>query len=108
LVLKDNPDKWEATYGNLLPVMVKAIQELSIKNEKLASAVDGLKIENDEQLAQLIEENKQLKSEIENLKSLKEELAEIHNLKAELIAQINLLKADNEKTKFTSIEKEIK
>ncbi|MCU0406591.1 MAG: tail fiber domain-containing protein, partial [Ignavibacteriaceae bacterium] len=35
LVLKDNPDKWEATYGNLLPVMVKAIQELSIKNEKL-------------------------------------------------------------------------
>ena len=33
LVLKDNPEKWEATYGNLLPVMVKAIQELSIKNE---------------------------------------------------------------------------
>lgn len=27
LVLKDNPDKLEATYGNLLPVMVKAIQE---------------------------------------------------------------------------------
>ena len=35
LVLKDNPDKWEATYGNLLPVMVKAIQELAIKNEEL-------------------------------------------------------------------------
>ncbi len=85
LVLKDNPE-----------------------NEKLASAVDGLKIEKDEQVAQLLEENKLLKSEIENLKSLKEELAEIHNLKAELIAQINLLKADNEKTKFTSIEKEIK
>jgi Chaperone of endosialidase len=27
LVLKNNPEKWEATYGNLLPVMVKAIQE---------------------------------------------------------------------------------
>jgi trimeric autotransporter adhesin len=27
LVLKNNPDKWEATYGNLLPVLVKAIQD---------------------------------------------------------------------------------
>jgi hypothetical protein len=35
LVLKDNPEKWEATPGNLLPIMVKAIQELSIKNEEL-------------------------------------------------------------------------
>ena len=32
LVLKDNPEKWEATYGNLLPVVVKAIQDL--KTEK--------------------------------------------------------------------------
>ncbi|MBE2217557.1 MAG: tail fiber domain-containing protein [Ignavibacteria bacterium] len=35
LVLKDNPEKWEATYGNLLPVMVKAIQELKAENDKL-------------------------------------------------------------------------
>jgi hypothetical protein len=35
LVLKDNPDKWEATYGNLLPVMVKAIQELKTENDEL-------------------------------------------------------------------------
>ncbi|MCU0332214.1 MAG: tail fiber domain-containing protein [Ignavibacteriaceae bacterium] len=35
LVLKDNPEKWEATPGNLLPVMVKAIQELNEKNEQL-------------------------------------------------------------------------
>ena len=35
LVNKDNPDKIEATYGNLLPVMVKAIQELKEKNEDL-------------------------------------------------------------------------
>ncbi len=34
LVLKDNPDKWEATYGNLLPVMVKAIQELKEENDR--------------------------------------------------------------------------
>ncbi len=46
LVLKDNPDKWEATYGNLLPVIVKAIQELTIKNEQL-------KIEKDEEIAEL-------------------------------------------------------
>jgi len=35
LVLKDNPEKWEATYGNLLPVMVKAIQELKAENDEL-------------------------------------------------------------------------
>ena len=35
LVLKDNPEKWEATYGNLLPVMVKAIQELKTENDEL-------------------------------------------------------------------------
>ncbi|MBK8553193.1 MAG: tail fiber domain-containing protein [Ignavibacteria bacterium] len=35
LVLKDNPDKIEATYGNLLPVMVKAIQELKDENDML-------------------------------------------------------------------------
>ena len=35
LVLKDNPEKWEATYGNLLPVMVKAIQELKSENDEL-------------------------------------------------------------------------
>ncbi len=35
LVLKNNPDKWEATYGNLLPVIVKAVQELKQKNDEL-------------------------------------------------------------------------
>ncbi|MBK8381313.1 MAG: tail fiber domain-containing protein [Ignavibacteria bacterium] len=35
LVLKDNPEKLEATYGNLLPVIVKAIQELKTENDKL-------------------------------------------------------------------------
>lgn len=35
LVTKDNPEKWEATPGNLLPVMIKALQELKIENERL-------------------------------------------------------------------------
>jgi trimeric autotransporter adhesin len=46
LVLKDNPEKWEATPGNLFPVMVKAIQELIIKNEQL-------EFEKDEEIAEL-------------------------------------------------------
>jgi hypothetical protein len=47
LVLKDNPEKWEATPGNLLPVMVKAIQELKEENDKLKNEVDELKTVNE-------------------------------------------------------------
>jgi hypothetical protein len=43
LVLKDNPDKLEASYGKLLPVMVKAIQELSVKVESLSQELALLK-----------------------------------------------------------------
>jgi hypothetical protein len=35
LVYKSNPDKLEATPGNLLPVIVKSIQDLSLSNENL-------------------------------------------------------------------------
>jgi Chaperone of endosialidase len=42
LVLKDNPEKWEATYGNLLPVMVKAIQELKTENDELKNRNETL------------------------------------------------------------------
>lgn len=35
LVLKDNPEKLEATPGNLLPVIVKAIQDLKKENDVL-------------------------------------------------------------------------
>lgn len=59
LVLKDNPDKWEATYGNLLPVMVKAIQELKEENDKIK------------------QENEKLKKEISELKSLEERITMI-------------------------------
>jgi hypothetical protein len=42
LVLKDNPDKLEATPGNLLPVMVKAIQELKAENDVLKERLFNL------------------------------------------------------------------
>ena len=42
LVLKDNPEKWEATYGNLLPVMVKSIQELKSENDELKNRIELL------------------------------------------------------------------
>jgi len=38
LVLDDNPDKLVAKYGNLIPVMVKAIQDLSAKVTALEAA----------------------------------------------------------------------
>lgn len=42
LVLKDNPERFEATPGNLLPVMVKAIQELNSENEALKKRLSDL------------------------------------------------------------------
>ncbi|KXK55427.1 MAG: outer membrane protein [Chlorobi bacterium OLB5] len=61
LVLKDNPDKWEATYGNLLPVVVKAVQELKSENDRLK------------------EENSVLAQEIEKLKNIEERIAKLEN-----------------------------
>jgi hypothetical protein len=43
LVLKSNPDRLEATPGNLLPIMVKAIQELKIRNEALRNELVTLR-----------------------------------------------------------------
>jgi len=42
LVMEDNPEKLEAKYGNLLPIMVKAIQELSAKNDALEARITAL------------------------------------------------------------------
>ncbi len=43
LVLKSNPDRLEATPGNLLPIMVKAIQELKQENNALRVELESLK-----------------------------------------------------------------
>jgi hypothetical protein len=43
LVYADNPEKLEAGYGKLLPVMVKAIQELSAKIDTLQAEIMQLK-----------------------------------------------------------------
>jgi hypothetical protein len=43
LVLDNNPEKLEAGYGKLLPVMVKAIQELSAKVDALQAELNQLK-----------------------------------------------------------------
>src|SRR4030095_13381668 len=63
LVLKDNPEKWDATYGNLLPVMVKAIQELNEENEKLKMENESL----EERLAKFEELQNQLAKKIDEL-----------------------------------------
>lgn len=42
LVMKANPDRWEATPGKLLPVMVRAIQELAAENESLNARIAAL------------------------------------------------------------------
>lgn len=61
LVMKDNPDKWEATYGNLLPVIVKALQELKSENDRLK------------------EENTVLTGEVNRIKDLERRIIEIEH-----------------------------
>lgn len=43
LVFKNNPEKLEATYGNLMPVIVKALQELKQENDRLALEIEKYK-----------------------------------------------------------------
>lgn len=72
LVLKDNPEKWEATPGNLLPIMVKAIQELKEENDILRNEIETLKKVNDKiaQLEQLLTELKNTGKIIPEVKSV--------------------------------------
>jgi hypothetical protein len=60
LVLKSNPDKLEATYGNLLPVIVKAIQDLKQEKDELKNELDQISLANQ----QLAEQNQTLIKEI--------------------------------------------
>ncbi|MBE2216574.1 MAG: tail fiber domain-containing protein, partial [Ignavibacteria bacterium] len=84
LVLKDNPEKWEATPGNLLPVMVKAIQELSVKCEEL-------KMKND-----------QLNKQLEEMNNMKQSVAELKAAIEELKVKSNLVDEKNAHTKTVS------
>ena len=62
LVYKSNPNKWEATYGNLLPVVVKSIQELSAEKDK--------------EISQLKDLNKSLENRLNKLEVLMQKLLE--------------------------------
>ncbi len=73
LVLKDNPDKIEATYGNLLPVMVKAIQDLKTEKDELKSEVEQLKAANGN-----------LASEVEALKISNDRIAKLEKMMDEM------------------------
>jgi hypothetical protein len=42
LVFDDNPDRLEAKQGNMLPIAIKAIQELSAKVDALTKRVEAL------------------------------------------------------------------
>jgi hypothetical protein len=41
LTFRDNPEKLEASYGRLVPILVKAIQELSAKVNELEEKLNG-------------------------------------------------------------------
>ena len=63
LVLKVNPDRIEASSGNLFPIVVKAVQDL--------------KIEKDFEIAQLKNENKILRNELASIKELQTRLTKL-------------------------------
>jgi trimeric autotransporter adhesin len=66
LVYSSNPEKLEATAGNLLPVMVKAIQELKEENDRLKQQVNELK-EAGEKYAEIETMLNELKTQVESL-----------------------------------------
>ncbi|MBE2280803.1 MAG: tail fiber domain-containing protein [Ignavibacteriaceae bacterium] len=72
LVLKTNSEKFEATPGNLLPVIVKAVQDLKIEKDAEIAAKDlqiaELKKLNDE----LLNNQKQFSSRLEDLEKNQE------------------------------------
>jgi trimeric autotransporter adhesin len=90
LVLKNNPEKWEATPGNLLPVIVKAVQDLNLKCNELKA------------------ENEQLRTQLAEVGEIKEQIEEVKFLKTELKEQIKILKASNngENLEFSFINNE--
>ncbi len=90
LVLKDNPEKWEATPGNLLPIMVKAIQELKIKNEQL-------KIEKNEEIAVLQNKNQNLEERLAKFEEMQTVLAKkIERIESsEQLIKVQIVNSEN-------------
>ena len=89
LVLKSNANKLEATAGNLLPIIVKAIQDLKTEN-------DQLKAKNE--VAQVVNEN--LKTATDELNA---RLTKFENMQAQLVAEIEKLKTANDETTKVSL-----
>ncbi len=79
LVLKDNSEKWEATPGNLLPIMVKAIQELNEENEKLSKGLLAEKVQS---------ERLQVKNE-----ALEERLDKYEQIQIMLVSELREMKS---------------
>jgi hypothetical protein len=83
LVLKDNPNRIEATTGNLLPIIVKAIQDLKKEN-------DGLKAKN---------ENFQAAND-----KLMDRLSRFEKMQTILVTEIEELRSNNNETTKVSLE----
>lgn len=98
LVLKTNPEKLEATYGNLLPVMVKAIQDLKEENDNLKKdyheQIANLKTESENEINKLLEFNIQLT----------QRLNEMEEFQKQFLTELNKLKEDKNTLTLTTIE----
>jgi hypothetical protein len=70
LVYSSNPEKLEASAGNLLPVMVKAIQELKEENDRLKQQIDELK-ETGERYSEIENLLKELKTKVERFDNIR-------------------------------------
>jgi len=96
LVLKDNPEKFEATYGNLLPVMVKAIQELKVEGEKLKVENEKLKVA----CLTARQENIELKNDD---KATKQRLLKLEQTQNKLVSELEKFKY--KESKITEVKK---
>ncbi|MEO7358425.1 MAG: tail fiber domain-containing protein [Ignavibacteria bacterium] len=90
LVMKDNPEKMEATSGNLLPVMVKAIQELKTENDLLK------------------QNNNKLSSEVELLKAMNEKIVKLEKIVNELTSVNHDSNSEKSVTKIISHTGDVK
>jgi hypothetical protein len=82
LVMKNNPDRLEATPGNLLPIIVKAIQDI--------------KIEKDKEIAILKSENESKNQQIADLNN---KLAQFEEIQKLLVSKMEKLESTSNHTK---------